>query len=154
MAVDAMRFSSTCQPNLIRIHAELLFDLILPCIAPLMSREQVLLNSAIIFVNPIWCYQGVLLRQAGVYCIGSERDELIVDTIGRMYMDALTVVPATRSWRRTCHVKHHIHALAISGRQWQGAVDGWSREESMEFLQPALPSRKDFFHARRLRMQR
>ena len=119
-----------------------------------MSREQVLLNSAIIFVNPIWCYQGVLLRQAGVYCIGSERDELIVDTIGRMYMDALTVVPATKSWRRTCHVKHHIHALAISGRQWQGAVDGWSREESMEFLQPALTSRKDFFHARRLRMQR
>ena len=97
----------------------------------------------------------MLLRQAGVYCIGSERDELIVETIARTYMQAVTVAPAQpKSWRRTAHVQNHIDALATSGRQWQGAVGGWSREESMEFIQPEPRLRDDVYRERRLRMVR
>jgi hypothetical protein len=77
-----------------------------------------------------------------------------MDTIQQKYMHALTVVPAPKSWRSSAHVRNHIDALANSGRQWQGAVGGWSREESREFLQPEVHSRKDFFQARRLRMVR
>ena len=97
----------------------------------------------------------MLLRQAGVYCIGSERDELVVDTVKQAFMVALAEAPkrhGNREWFRTAHVQNHIDALASSGRQWQGAVGDWSREESIEFLQPELTLRKDFFAARRARM--
>ena len=59
---------------------------------------------------------------------------------------------AAQSWRRTAHVQNHIDALATSGRQWQGAVGDWSREESIEFLRPELQLRKHFYKARRSRM--
>jgi hypothetical protein len=49
-------------------------------------------------------------------------------------------------------VQNHIDALATSGRQWQGAVGDWSREESIEFLRPELQLRKHFYEARRSRM--
>jgi hypothetical protein len=94
----------------------------------------------------------VLLRQAGVDCIGSERDELIVDTLTQTLMVA-QAPNAAQSWRRTAHVQNHIDALATSGRQWQGAVGDWSQKESREFLLPAeLQLRKHFFKARRSRM--
>jgi hypothetical protein len=93
----------------------------------------------------------VLLRQAFVYCIGSERDELIVDTLTQAMMVAQAPL-AAKSWRRTAHVQNHIDALATSGRQWQGAVGDWSREESIEFLRPELQLRKHFYKARRSRM--
>jgi len=93
----------------------------------------------------------VLLRQAGVYCIGSARDELIVDTVTRALMVG-QLPNAAQSWRSTAHVQNHIDAVATSGRQWQGAVGDWSREESIEFLQPELQSRKHFYEARRSRM--
>lgn len=95
----------------------------------------------------------MLLRQAGVYCIGSERDELIVDTLTQALMVA-QAPKAAQSWRRTAHVQNHIDALATSGRQWQGAVGDWSREESIDFLRPELQLRKHFFKARRTRMVR
>ena len=95
----------------------------------------------------------MLLRQAGVYCIGSERDELVVDTVKQAFMVALTETPNLKEgWLRTAHVQNHIDALASSGRQWQGAVGDWSREESIEFLQPELTLRKHFYTARRARM--
>ena len=93
----------------------------------------------------------MLLRQASVYCIGSERDELIVDTLTQTLMVA-QAPNAAQSWQRTAHVQNHIDALATSGRQWEGAVGDWSREESMDFLQPELQLRKHFFQARRSRM--
>jgi hypothetical protein len=94
----------------------------------------------------------VLLRQAGVDCIGSERDELIVDTLTQTLMVA-QAPNAAQSWRRTAHVQNHIDALATSGRQWQGAVGDWSQKESREFLRPAeLQLRKHFYKARRSRM--
>ena len=97
----------------------------------------------------------MLLRQAGVYCIGSERDELIVDTLTQTLMVAQEHSQnAAQSWHRTKHVQNHIDALASSGRQWQGAVGDWSREESIDFLRPELQLRKHFFKARRTRMVR
>ena len=97
----------------------------------------------------------MLLRQAGVYCIGSERDELIVDTLTQTLMVAQEHSQnAAQSWHRTKHVQNHIDALATSGRQWQGAVGDWSREESIKFLQPELQLRKHFYEARRSRMVR
>ena len=93
----------------------------------------------------------MLLRQAGLYCIGSERDELIADTLTQTLMVA-QAPKAAQSWRRTAHVQNHIDALATSGRQWQGAVGDWSREESIEFLRPELQLRKHFYKARRSRM--
>lgn len=93
----------------------------------------------------------MLLRQAGVYCIGSERDELIVDTLTQTMMVA-QAPKAAQSWRHTAHVQNHIDALATSGRQWRGAVGEWSREESIEFLRPELQLRKHFYKARRSRL--
>ena len=93
----------------------------------------------------------MLLRQAGVYCIGSERDELIVDTLTQTMMVA-QAPNAAPSWRHTAHVQNHIDALATSGRQWRGAVGEWSREESIEFLRPELQLRKHFYKARRSRL--
>ena len=88
-----------------------------------------------------------------MYCFGSERDELIVDTLAQV-MVAQAPCNAPKSWRGTAHVQNHIDALAASGRQWRGAVGDWSREESIEFLQPELQSRKHFYEARRSRMVR
>ena len=95
----------------------------------------------------------MLLRQAGVYCIGSKRDELIVDTLTQAFLPA-QAPRAAQSWRRTAHVQNHIDALATSGRQWEGAVGDWSREESIEFLRPELQLRKHFYQARRSHMVR
>ena len=86
--------------------------------------------------------------------MGSDRDELIVDTLTQTMMVALQAPTAAQSWRRTAHVQNHIDALATSGRQWQGAVGDWSREESIEFLRPELQLRKHFYKARRSRMVR
>ena len=97
----------------------------------------------------------MLLRQAGVYCIGSERDELIVDTLTQTLMVAQEHSQnAAQSWHHTKHVQNHIDALASSGRQWQGAVGDWSREESIDFLRPELQLRKHFYQARRSHMVR
>ena len=93
----------------------------------------------------------MLLRQAGVYCIGSERDELIVDTLTQALMVA-QAPNAAQSWHHTAHVRNHIDALATSGRQWEGAVGDWSRDESIEYLQPERQLRKHFYKARRARM--
>ena len=95
----------------------------------------------------------MLLRQAGVYCIGSERDELIVDTLTQALMVAQAPNTA-KYWHHTAHVQNHIDALATSGRQWQGAVGDWSREESIAFLRPELQLRKHFYQARRSHMVR
>ena len=77
------------------------------------------------------CRRGVLLRQAGVYCIGAQRDELLVEVIAAAY--APTKVPAPQAFLQTAHVRTHIDALAVSGRQWQGEVAGWTKQESLEF---------------------
>ena len=101
-----------------------------------------------------------MLKQAQLYCVGSPRDELVVDAVTLIFMSGLQPMLQESTRRKplgnsqTAHIRQLLERLRHSGRQWRGEVLEGDRVSSCELVIPdtlQAGGRRSMFAARAAR---